>query len=67
MHTKPAYDTGLDEGVRHGWIEALEYVLTILNDEMNHQGEKGEVEAEKALYRLATIFSHRRKEWMLDG
>lgn len=69
MHTKPAYDTGLDEGIRYGWIDALDYVLTVLNEEIDYQEESvsGSTHTASALYRMQTIFSHRRKEWMLHG
>jgi len=64
MHTKPAYDTGLDEGVRHGWIEALGYVLTVLDDEIQFHKENWEgapTSPTTYLDRLHLIFSHRRK------
>jgi len=69
MHTKPAYDTGLDEGIRYGWIEALDYVLTVLNEEIAYCKDNHEFYSSPTygLDRMHTIFSSRRKEWMLHG
>lgn len=69
MHTKTAYETGLDEGIRYAWIEALDYVLAVLNEEIDYQEESvsGTTHTASAMYRLHTIFSSRRKEWMLSG
>lgn len=56
-------------GYEQGWTDALDYVLTVLNEEIDYQEESvsGSGRAASALYRLQTIFSHRRKEWMLYG
>lgn len=60
-----AYEKGLDEGVRYGWIESLDYVLTVLNEEVDYQEESayGTVHTISALYRIIRIMDHRRKEW----
>lgn len=63
------YEFAARIGTRDGWIDALDYVLTVLNEEIDYQEESvsGSGRAASALYRLQTIFSHRREEWMLHG
>lgn len=67
MQTKTTYETGLEQGIRYAWIESLDWVLGVLNDEIEYQEESisGTTQAASALYRIRNIASHRRKEWML--
>lgn len=59
-----------NRGQRDGWIESLDWVLEVLNDEIQFHENDGimlDSAAVKSLDRIHRIVSHRRKEWMLSG
>lgn len=64
-----AMKDGYNVGTRDGWIDALDYVIETLNDEIDYQEQRGDKSDESIpiLYRLNMIFSSRSKEWMLSG
>ena len=67
MQTKTTYETGLEQCIRYAWIESLEWVLGVLNDEIVYCKDNHEFYSSPTygLERMHTIFSSRRKEWML--
>ena len=61
------YETGLEQGIRYAWIESLEWVLEVLDDEIVYCEQNHEFYSSPTygLERMHAIFSSRRKEWML--
>lgn len=69
MHTKPAYDTGLDEGIRYGWIESLDWILGVIDEEIDYQEESvsGTTQTASVLYRIHAVANGRRRELIQNG
>lgn len=63
------YYKGLEVGTTEGWISALDWVTDALENEIAYCEENPEFYSSPiyALDRMNTLFSHRRKEWMLSG
>lgn len=66
--------------IREGWIDALDWMMEVLDDEINYQEQRYGMESGcnpespapvpvvifSILERILTIVTHRRKEWMLS-
>lgn len=56
-------------GQRDGWIASLDWVIGVLDEEIQFQIDHGKAysqgESIKSLERLQMIYNNRRKAWML--
>ena len=59
----------MERGSRDGWVAALDWVIEILNEEIQFQENRPMghgYESVKMLERLQMIYNNRRKAWMLS-